>query len=173
MINNIFLGIGSNKGNKIEYLASAVQKLNSDEFCKVEKVSSIYESEPYGVKEQDTFFNAVVQLRSERNLFELHSLIKKFEKEIGRIESSKWGPREIDIDLLFFGNEIYSDEKLTVPHKEILLRDFVIIPLKEIAPEFIHPKAQIKIKEIDLNKIEKLIFKKIEIDLKNFLGEKN
>ncbi len=165
MTNDIFLGLGSNKGNKIEFIRSAIEILKADPKIKIESASSLYESEPYGLKEQDTFFNAVIKIKSSYDLHELHAKIKSVEKEIGRQNGTKWGPREIDIDLLFFGKTIFSDEKLTVPHKEILLRDFVIIPLSEISENFVHPQTEKKLSEVDLSKIEKLIFKKHEFDL--------
>lgn len=75
-------------------------------------------------------------------------LSKQIELKIGRKKGEKWGPREIDLDLLYFNDEIYSDEKLTVPHKGILDRDFVLVPLSEIAPDFIHPELKEKNSDI-------------------------
>lgn len=170
MNNNIFLGLGSNKGDRLNFLKTAVWKMRSDPATLVEQFSSVYETEPYGCKEQNTFLNAVIRISSERPLAELCPWIKSLEREIGRVEGPKWGPREIDIDLLFFNDAIYSDEKLTVPHKEILLRDFVLVPLMEIAPDFEHPVAKMKIKDIDMSNIEKLIYRKEYIDLLNFNG---
>ncbi|MCU7495849.1 MAG: 2-amino-4-hydroxy-6-hydroxymethyldihydropteridine diphosphokinase [Ignavibacteria bacterium] len=165
MTENIFLGLGSNKGNRIDYLKAAVSKIRADADTKLEKISSVYETEPYGLKEQNQFLNAVIQISSERTLMELHPWIKNLEKEIGRQEGPKWGPREIDIDLLFYNNTVYSSEKLTVPHREVLLRDFVLVPLKEIAPEFEHPVLKIKVSEISTSELEKLIIGKISAEL--------
>lgn len=165
MTNNIFLGLGSNKGDRLSYLKEAVSKIRADGKSRVEKISSVYETEPYGLKEQNQFLNAVIQISSERSLMELHPWIKNLEKEIGRKEGPKWGPREIDIDLLFYNDTVFSSEKLTVPHKEVLLRDFVLVPLEEIAPEFEHPVLRKKISEISTGQLEHLILKKLSTDL--------
>ncbi|MGE5430734.1 MAG: 2-amino-4-hydroxy-6-hydroxymethyldihydropteridine diphosphokinase [Syntrophomonadaceae bacterium] len=165
MTENIFLGLGSNKGNRIDYLKAAVEKIRADRETKVEKISSVYETEPYGLKEQNPFLNAVIQISSERSLLELHPWIKNLEKEIGRQEGPKWGPREIDIDLLFYNDTVFSSERLTVPHKEVLLRDFVLVPLLEIAPEFEHPVIKKKVSEISTGELEKLILNKLSTEL--------
>lgn len=165
MVDNIYLGLGSNKGDRLSYLKAAVAKINGDEKTLFKGFSSVYETEPYGLKEQNLFFNAVIQISSERSLEELCLWIKALEREIGRQDGPKWGPREIDIDLLFYNDTIYSDHRLTVPHKEVLCRDFVLVPLIEIAPEFEHPVIKTKIKDIDISHIEKLIIKKYSINL--------
>jgi 2-amino-4-hydroxy-6-hydroxymethyldihydropteridine diphosphokinase len=167
MVNNIFLGLGSNKGDRIGFLQTAVDRIKDDPLSSIGKVSSVYESIPYGLKEQDNFLNAVIEISSERNLQELSLWIKKLEKEIGRVEGPRWGPREIDIDLLFYDNVVFSDPKLTVPHKEILLRDFVIVPLKEIAPGFQHPVTGQTMGSIDTGTVEELIIKKFATNLKS------
>jgi 7,8-dihydro-6-hydroxymethylpterin-pyrophosphokinase len=101
----------------------------------------------------------------------LFDLLKKVEVKIGRTKTVKWGPREIDLDILFFNNIVYKDDQLTIPHKDIINRDFVLIPLCEIAPELEHPEINIKICEIcnlqtrtniQLNpKVERHIIRKI------------
>ncbi|MGE5399875.1 MAG: 2-amino-4-hydroxy-6-hydroxymethyldihydropteridine diphosphokinase [Ignavibacteriales bacterium] len=171
MTENIFLGLGSNKGDRLSFLREAVQKIGADKETMIVRFSSVYETEPYGLKEQDYFYNAVIQIVSNRSLAELRPWIKNLEKEIGRVEGPKWGPREIDIDLLFYNDMVYSDELLTVPHKEVLLRDFVLVPLAEIAPDFIHPVINRKISDIDTGKLEHLIIKKYSTDLLNYSGE--
>ncbi|HEX2963034.1 MAG TPA: 2-amino-4-hydroxy-6-hydroxymethyldihydropteridine diphosphokinase [Ignavibacteriales bacterium] len=165
MTENIFLGLGSNKGNRIDFLKEAVSRIRADRQTRVERVSSVYETEPYGLKEQNPFLNAVIQISSERSLMELHPWIKNLEKEIGRVEGPKWGPREIDIDLLFYNDTVFSSERLTVPHKEVLLRDFVLVPLVEIAPEFEHPVLKKKVSQINTSELEKLILKKLSTEL--------
>ncbi|HEX2868448.1 MAG TPA: 2-amino-4-hydroxy-6-hydroxymethyldihydropteridine diphosphokinase [Ignavibacteriales bacterium] len=165
MTNNIFLGLGSNKGDRLAYLKEAVSKIRADRMTQVDRISSVYETEPYGLKEQNQFLNAVIQISSERSLEELHPWIKSLEKEIGRKEGPKWGPREIDIDLLFYNDTVFSSQKLTVPHKEVLLRDFVLVPLEEIAPEFEHPVLRKKISEIGTAQLEQLILKKFSTEL--------
>jgi 2-amino-4-hydroxy-6-hydroxymethyldihydropteridine diphosphokinase len=164
MVKNIFLGIGSNKGDRLEYLKKAVHKIQEDKESWIENISSVFESEPYGKKEQNRFYNAVVKVSSNRTSEDIYMWIKNLEKEIGRIPAEKWGPREIDIDLLFYNNLVYNDGFVIIPHKEILFRDFVLVPMQQVAPEFEHPVDKIKMKDIDLRKIEKLIFNEYKID---------
>ena len=111
-------------------------------------VSSIYESSPYGDLKQEDFFNAVFKIKTYYRPLELFGFLKKVEEQVGRKKTIKWGPREIDLDILFYNNLILEDEQLTIPHKDILNRDFVLIPLCEIAPELEHPGIHKKIYEI-------------------------
>lgn len=111
-------------------------------------VSSIYESSPYGDLKQEDFFNAVFKIKTYYKPLELFEFLKKVEEQVGRKKTIKWGPREIDLDILFYNNLILEDEQLTIPHKDILNRDFVLIPLCEIAPELEHPGIHKKIYEI-------------------------
>ncbi len=164
MANNIFLGLGSNVGERIDFLRKAIHRIDKDDFCSVEKISSVYETKPYGVKEQDNFFNVVIQINSSYSLSDLFQRIKLLEKEIGKMKLYRWGPREIDIDILFFDDLIYSDGKLNIPHKDFLNREFVLEPMKEIAPEFIHPAVKKKISDLDKAE-EKLIINKYNPDL--------
>jgi len=167
MMENIFLGIGSNKGDRLNYLKTAVREINLECDTLVEAVSSVYESEPYGNKEQDPFYNAVVKIKSSKSFNSFCPWIKELEKKIGRKPGEKWGPREIDIDLIFFDDLVFNDGCLVVPHKEMMVRDFVVIPMVEIAPDFIHPVEKIRMKNISQDKIEKLIFNKIDTNLLN------
>lgn len=124
--------------------------------------SSIYETKPYGVKEQDNFLNAVIKISTSFNLSQLFSFLKNIEDELGRKSNTKWGPREIDLDLLFFNDIVYSDEKIIIPHKEIELRDFVLTPLCEIAPDLFHPVLNQKISDICIDEKNKTIIAKIQ-----------
>jgi len=124
--------------------------------------SSIYETKPYGVKEQDNFLNAVIKISTSFNLTQLFIFLKNIEDELGRKSNTKWGPREIDLDLLFFNNIVYSDEKIIIPHKEIELRDFVLTPLCEIAPDLFHPVLNQKISDICIDEKNKTIIAKIQ-----------
>ncbi len=125
-------------------------------------VSSIYETKPYGVKEQDNFLNAVIKISTSFNLSQLFIFLKNIEDELGRKSNTKWGPREIDLDLLFFNDIVYSDEKIIIPHKEIELRDFVLTPLCEIAPDLFHPVLNQKISDICIDEKNKTIIAKIQ-----------
>ena len=148
-IKNIaYIGIGSNVGVQINKIDYAIELIDSNPSCEVESVSSIYESSPYGDIIQGEFFNAVFKIKTYFELKELFKFLKLVEQQVGRKVTTKWGPREIDLDILFFNDLVFSDEEITVPHKDLLNRDFVLVPLSEIAPELIHPSMNKKISEI-------------------------
>ena len=131
--------------NKIDY---AIELIDSNPYCEVEAVSSIYESSPYGEIEQGEFFNAVFKIKTYLELKELFKLLKSVETQVGRTATQKWGPREIDLDILFYNDIVFSDDEITIPHTDLLNRDFVLVPLCEIAPDLIHPLMNKKISEI-------------------------
>ncbi len=131
--------------NNIDY---AIELIDTNPSCEVEIVSSIYESSPYGEIVQSDFFNAVCKIKTFFELKELLKFLKSVEQQVGRTVSTKWGPREIDLDILFYNDLIFSDDEITVPHKDLVNRDFVLVPLCEIAPNLIHPSMNKKISEI-------------------------
>ncbi len=139
--------------------------LESDSSCTITSKSSIYETKPFGNTSQDNFLNAVIEIKTDYWLKELFRLLKLAEEKMGRKKREKWGPREIDLDLLFYNKTIYSDYELRIPHEGIMNRDFVIVPLVEIAPDFIIPEKEIKVSEIDIEKIEKNIIAKTDFKL--------
>ncbi|MDR3627116.1 MAG: 2-amino-4-hydroxy-6-hydroxymethyldihydropteridine diphosphokinase [Ignavibacteriaceae bacterium] len=155
------MGLGSNKGNKLEYLRRAVIKLNETPGSHVIRSSSVYETKPFGYKDQENFLNAAIEVSTESPLLEVIDCLKRIEKELGRVPSERWGPREIDLDLLFYNDVVFSNEKVTVPHKEVASRDFVLVPLCEIIPGFIHPALNLKICDICISDTEKYIVKKL------------
>ncbi len=139
--------------------------MESDLSCSITAKSSIYETKPYGNTNQDNFLNAVIEVKTDYWLKELFRLLKLVEEKLGRKKREKWGPREIDLDLLFYNQTIYSDHELKIPHEGIMNRDFVIVPLSEIAPDLIIPEKGIKVSEIDLEKIDKNIITKTDYKL--------
>lgn len=145
-MDNVFLGIGSNIGDRVYFLAQAVRKLRGIPSTRIVKVSSVYETEPVGVKNQGDFLNAVLWLQTLMGVVDFHSCIKSIEKEIGRLDRKRWGPREIDIDILLFGDVVVIDGTLAIPHAEMVNRKFVLQPLVEIAPEAVHPGVHKTIK---------------------------
>lgn len=154
-IRNIaYIGIGSNVGVQINKIDQAIELIDQNPKCEVEAVSSIYESAPYGEIQQSEFFNAVFKIKTCYEVKELFHFLKSVEQQVGRTVTQKWGPREIDLDILFFNDLVYSDEVITIPHEDLLNRDFVLIPLLEIAPELIHPVINKKISEIIIFKPE-------------------
>jgi len=159
--NYAYIALGSNIGDKLGYFRLAVKEISNSGTCSVEKVSSVYETLPYGNKEQDNFYNAAIYIRTELEMFDLLAFLKSIEKKLGRVSGPRWAPREIDLDLLFFNDVVYSDEKLTVPHKEVAKRDFVLVPLCEIAADLIHPELNKKICDICIEDPERNVIGRI------------
>ena len=139
MENKVYLGLGSNKGDRLGNLAKGIEMLNLLPGSRVEKCSLVYETNPYGGVEQANFFNAVCLFFTPLSPAALLTMVKGIEKEIGRVESERWGPREIDIDILLYNDLNCTDETLTIPHKEMHKRDFVLVPLLELDPEIQDP----------------------------------
>ncbi len=149
-----YIGLGSNMGDKKGYLDFAINKLNESKFCKVLKASDYIETKPVGGVEQDNFLNACAEVETVLPPFELLSLLNEIEAEAGRVREIHWGPRTLDLDLLLYGNEVISTEKLTVPHIEMAKREFVLRPLAEIAPYAVHPLKGKRVAEL-LEELEK------------------
>lgn len=140
---NVFLGLGSNIDDRLNYLQQAFNHLNENPQISVIGYSSVYETEPYGLKNQNNYYNAALKIETDFSILELFNFVKSIEKTIGRKERIRWGEREIDVDILIFSDLVYSDDKITVPHKDILNRDFVILPVSEIDPEAFLPDKKI------------------------------
>jgi 2-amino-4-hydroxy-6-hydroxymethyldihydropteridine diphosphokinase len=150
-INNVaYIGIGSNVGVQINKIDLAVEMIDKNGDCEVLSVSSVYETKPYGEVKQEDFFNSVIKINTNLKPKDLFHFLKKVEKDVGRQETVKWGPREIDLDILFYNDLIYSDDELKIPHKDLINRDFVLVPLNEIAPDLMHPELHKKISEISI-----------------------
>jgi len=116
-----------------------ITELNDSRNINILKESSIYETEPWGNIDQDNYLNSVLKIETDLGPMELLLELKSLEKKIGRSESKKWSEREIDIDILFYGDLVIQNENIKIPHSLIEERKFVLVPLAEIAPEFIHP----------------------------------
>lgn len=134
-----FLGLGSNLGNKRENLRRALDALKKKVGMKVVKTSSIYSTQPVGDVAQPWFCNQVVEVETDLSPRDLLVLAKKVETELGRRRALRNGPRTIDIDILLAGDRTIAAPRLVVPHPRMAERKFVLIPLKEIAPEAVHP----------------------------------
>jgi 2-amino-4-hydroxy-6-hydroxymethyldihydropteridine diphosphokinase len=156
-----YVALGSNKGDRLKFLIKAIEHINETPECRVLSVSSVYETKPFGDIKQNNFLNAVIKIETSYSPLNLFKKLKEIEKEIGRIETEKWGPREIDLDLILYDDLVYSDNVLTIPHKGLTERDFVLVPLCEISPEIIHPELKKKICDICINESEKCIISRI------------
>lgn len=132
-----YLSLGSNLGDKIEYLLMAIEKINYIKGCKVTKKSKFYETLPWGYENQDTFINICLEIETNLSPQNLLENLQNIENELHRVRNIRWGPRTIDIDILLFDDIIVEDENLIIPHPRIKERAFVIIPLFEIFPQAI------------------------------------
>jgi 2-amino-4-hydroxy-6-hydroxymethyldihydropteridine diphosphokinase len=163
--NTVYIALGSNKGDRINYLREAVSKISHNPKIILKNSSSVYETKPYGKINQSNFLNAVIEIKTSYNLLQLFDYLKTLEIELDRNDTTKWGPREIDLDLLFFNDRIFKNDNLTVPHYGIPERDFVLVPLKEIAPEYFHPVLKRKISDICNKDNTKNIIKKTRLKI--------
>lgn len=149
----VYIALGSNVGDRINNLRNAVGYLLENNAIDLIQSSSVYESLPYGNHNQQNFYNAVIKIRTSLLPLELFYLLKKTELKVGRQLRERWGPREIDLDILFYDDLILSDDILTLPHKGIHLRDFVLLPLVELDKNFVHPLLRISLTEL-LNRVK-------------------
>lgn len=145
---DVYVGLGSNVGDRLRSLATAVVKLGQLPSTAVTAVASIYATDPVGVEDQEEFLNSATKLCTELSLKDFHAGVKRIEQEIGRLERKRWGPREIDIDILLFGTEMGGQLGITVPHPEMTNRNFVLVPLAEIGGAVIHPRLKMTIETL-------------------------
>jgi len=160
-LNTVYIGLGSNVGDRLQNLRRALSCIKLLHNTTIKSVSSIYETLPFGKTEQSDFYNAVIKIETGYSPNELLKELKRIEKQIGRIERERWGPREIDLDILLFNELIFSDEIITLPHKGIIYRDFVLFPLIEIEPELINPVYNRRYKDFVDELENKYILKKL------------
>ena len=137
-MNTAFLALGSNLGDREANLRNAVRRLEASGIGVLGR-SSLYETEPRELRDQPSFLNAVVQVETGLSPQQLLAQIRDIEREMGRRRSTPKGPRNIDIDILFYGTNVITSEQLEVPHPRLAQRRFVLEPLAEIAPAFRHP----------------------------------
>jgi 2-amino-4-hydroxy-6-hydroxymethyldihydropteridine diphosphokinase len=148
LVVDVYVGLGSNVGDRLRFLSTAVVKLSRLPSTVITAVSSIYATDPVGVEDQDEFLNGAVKLSTELSLTDFHAGIKRIEREIGRLDRKRWGPREIDIDILLFGMEERGHTGIAVPHPEMTQRNFVLMPLAEIGGAVIHPERHLTIEAL-------------------------
>ncbi|MCE9541041.1 2-amino-4-hydroxy-6-hydroxymethyldihydropteridine diphosphokinase [Candidatus Kaiserbacteria bacterium] len=136
----IYLGLGTNLGDRIGNLRRAIGELEA--FLTVRRKSSVYESVPHGTGEQPLYLNMVVHAETAAQPLELLSRVKSIESSLGRAAGTHSLPRPIDIDILFHGDTTFDSAELTVPHARLHERAFVLVPLEEIAPAHVHPRLR-------------------------------
>lgn len=143
-----YLAIGSNMGNRQEFLDMAADEVDGDENCIVLKIADSIETKPYGVEDQDDFLNSCMEVRTLYEPGELLNLCKSIEKKANRVKTMHWGPRTLDLDIIFYDDEVVSEDYLVIPHIEMHKRDFVLRPLNQIAPNKIHPLLKKRVCEL-------------------------
>jgi 2-amino-4-hydroxy-6-hydroxymethyldihydropteridine diphosphokinase len=134
-----YIGFGSNLGNRLENCRNAIEALAGLPMCSLLKTSSFYETDPVGLVEQPSFINGVILLETGKDAHWLLRQMLDIEISFGRIRTLKWGPRSIDLDLIFFDDLIIDSPELSVPHPFLHERRFVLEPLNEISPDLRHP----------------------------------
>lgn len=147
-----YLILGSNTGDPESSLQNALVKIETD-VGNVVRTSSMYITEPWGFKDQPPFYNLVVEIETNFDAFDTLRKVLAIEKSMGRIRKEKWAKRIIDIDILYFDDQVINKENLTIPHPGIPERRFVLVPLCELIPDKIHPV--LKVSNADLLKSTK------------------
>ncbi|MCG3116684.1 MAG: 2-amino-4-hydroxy-6-hydroxymethyldihydropteridine diphosphokinase [Candidatus Manganitrophus sp. SA1] len=142
-----FIGIGSNLGDRLASCREAVRRLGSTPGIRIKKISSLYETDPVDYLEQDRFYNAVVAVETSLSPDALLKECQEIERQLGKTILIPKGPRTIDLDLLFYHDQILNAPGLQIPHPAISNRAFVLVPLTEIAPDFIHPALHTSVAE--------------------------
>ncbi|MFV0364038.1 MAG: 2-amino-4-hydroxy-6-hydroxymethyldihydropteridine diphosphokinase [Suipraeoptans sp.] len=135
----VYISVGSNIDDKDKNIEDGIKALNSREDCKIKQVSSVYKSKPYGKLDQDDFLNGVFELDTILEPLDLLAVIKKIEANAGKGHTVRWGPRVLDMDILFYDDIVFDSKELHIPHEDMGNRDFVLVPMAEIADYIRHP----------------------------------
>ena len=141
MKKKLVLGLGSNLGNRYSYLMQAIEELEL-EIGTTATCASFYETPPWGDHNQAKYINTVIAFDTQKSIDECFTISQAVEQRMGRKRERKWGPRNIDIDILFYDDLIVKTDTLEVPHPEIINRSFVLAPLCDLMPNFEHPKIK-------------------------------
>ena len=137
-----YIGFGSNIGDRLTHIQNAIRALLKTEGITLQRISSVYKTDPVGFEAQAQFLNGVAAIQTHLPPLSLLHILKDIEAAVGRQHRVRWGPREIDLDILIYGDLCLQTEKLVIPHPEMHLRRFVLVPLAEIAPDLVHPVFQ-------------------------------
>lgn len=156
----VFLLLGSNLGDRQKNISRAIE-LISKNVGQVLQQSSLYETAAWGKTDQPIFYNQAIKVATQLSPEKLLQAVKKNEQEIGRTVDEKWSARIIDIDIIFYGAELFHSNELVIPHPFMHERKFVLAPLNEIAPDFIHPVLQKSVHELLKKCIDSLEVKRI------------
>jgi 2-amino-4-hydroxy-6-hydroxymethyldihydropteridine diphosphokinase len=135
----VYIGLGTNSGEREKNIERSLQRLKGSPEIDLFSVSPLYDTEPYGEKEQPRFLNGVVKIETTLSPKELLGELKKIEREMGRKKRTRWAPRVIDLDILFYDGIVYKDEEVEIPHPDLHNRWFVLKPMNDLAPTLVHP----------------------------------
>jgi 2-amino-4-hydroxy-6-hydroxymethyldihydropteridine diphosphokinase len=159
---DVYLLLGSNLGDRELYLHMAVRLIEND-VAPVAKTSPIYETQSWGKTDAPDYLNQVILLKTDMPARTILEKILAIEREMGRKREEKWGSRTIDIDILFYGDEVINEPDLIVPHPQLHNRRFTLEPLNDLAPQLVHPVLRKTIKELKNDLRDTLIVKKLYI----------
>lgn len=149
-----YLSMGSNMGDKRAYLDNAIDAMEAEPLCRVKKISPFYVTAPVGGVEQDDFLNCCVEIETLLSPYELLDFVNGIEADNNRERIIHWGPRTLDIDIVLYEGCVMSEENLTIPHREMAVREFVLRPLNDIAPYEIHPVLNKSVGELFRNIVD-------------------
>jgi 2-amino-4-hydroxy-6-hydroxymethyldihydropteridine diphosphokinase len=165
--NKTYIGLGSNLGNRLGNIRFALAAMGQMPGSSVIRMSAVYETEPVGNAAQPKFLNAAVELETSLEPSVLLKSLQRIEHHMGRVHQVKWEPRVIDLDILFFGSQVINTPDLKVPHPELSLRGFVLVPLCDLIPEFEDPASRLKVKAL-LKKIKRTQKDIVKLETANF-----
>jgi 2-amino-4-hydroxy-6-hydroxymethyldihydropteridine diphosphokinase len=143
-----YIGIGSNLGNKVDQCERAISEILKVDQHKLLAKSPFFKTQPVGYTSQDCFVNGVIKIETDLEPFDLLRTLKTIESMLGRVKTFRWGPRSIDLDIIFFDDREIKTEELQIPHPLLHERRFVLIPLAEIDPGLIHPVLKKTVQEL-------------------------
>ncbi|MDD3437545.1 MAG: 2-amino-4-hydroxy-6-hydroxymethyldihydropteridine diphosphokinase [Candidatus Gastranaerophilales bacterium] len=144
----VYLGLGSNKGDRVGYVQQATCLLGAIENIKIVRTSSLYETQPWLEKDTTWYVNAIVEIKTTLPPQDLLAECLRIEKQLGRNRETEGQERTIDIDILFYDKEIIDEEDLQIPHKYLHQRAFILVPMLELNPDFIHPELNKNVSEL-------------------------
>jgi 2-amino-4-hydroxy-6-hydroxymethyldihydropteridine diphosphokinase len=144
----VYIGVGSNLGNKLRNCRHSLQRINQLPGCKVTVCSDIFKTEPEGVTGQEWYANCVAEMKTRHSPLQLLRYLLAIEYDMGRVRTKRWEPRVIDLDILLFGRAIMESNSLTIPHPLLHTRRFVLEPLVQLAPDLVHPVLALTIRQL-------------------------